>query len=134
MTSPADLDELHQAIKRGDLPALRAYLERGGSIVARDRYGWTPLFMAAKQGHTPMVRMLLHAGADPNQGGAGGFTPLVAAGLSGSAESVDALLDAGADPSVAWGQSLIEVMRQQGRSRIVELLELALARQRGRAV
>jgi ankyrin repeat protein len=77
-----------------------------------------------------MVQALLEAGADPNSGFENGFTPLVAAGLSGSGESVAALLAAGADPCVAYGQPLIEVMRQQGRSNIVELLEAAIARQR----
>jgi ankyrin repeat protein len=133
VTNAADLDELHHAIKRGDLLALRTYLERGGSIVATDRYGWTPLLMAAKQGHTPMVHTLLEAGADPNGGFESGFTPLVAAAISGSRESVEALLAAGADPSVTYGRPLIEIMRQQGRSSIVQLLEVALA-QRGRAV
>jgi hypothetical protein len=113
VTNAADLDELHHAIKRGDLLALRTYLERGGSIVATDRYGWTPLLMAAKQGHTPMVRTLLEAGADPNGGFESGFTPVVAAAISGSRESVEALLAAGADPSVAYGQPLIEIMRKQ---------------------
>ena len=130
MTNTADLDELHHAIKRGDLLALRTYLERGGSLAARDRYGWTPLLMAAKQGHTPMVRTLLQAGADANEDSGSGFTPLVAAGLSGSKESVEALLAAGADPSATWGQPLVELMRQQGRSSIVELLEAAVARKR----
>jgi ankyrin repeat protein len=133
MTNPGDLDDLHGAIKRGDLLALRRYLELGGHVDAPDRDGWTPLLMAAKQGHTPMVRTLLDAGADPNGRGSG-FTPLVAAGLSGSGKSVAALLAAGADPAVAWGQPLVEIMRQYGHSGIVELLEAALAERRGRAV
>jgi uncharacterized protein len=128
------VDELHASIKRGDLLAVRRYLERGGQVETTDQHGWTPLLMAAKEGHTPIVRILLDAGANPNGRSTDGFTPLVAAGLGGSSGSVVALLTAGADPNVAWGQPLVEIMREQGHIRIVELLETALDHRRGRAV
>lgn len=134
MSNTEALDELHAAIKRGDLLSLRRFLEGGGQVDSNDRYGWTPLLMAAKEGHTPMVRTLLEAGADPNGRAADGFTPLVAAGISGSGTSVAALLAAGASPDVAWGKPLIEIMREYGHFAIVELLETALADHRGRAV
>jgi len=125
-----DLDRLHHAIKRGDLVVVREYLRAGGSVSAKDQYGWTPLMMAAKQGDTPIVRLLVEAGADLNESDSIGYTPLAAAAIAGSAETVAYLLDRGADPAVRHGRPLTELLRMygDGRARVLRLIEEALQR------
>ena len=125
-----DLDRLHHAIKRDDVAVVREYLRAGGSVEAKDRYGWTPLMMAAKHGNTPIVRLLVDAGANVNESSSTGYTPLAAAAIAGSAETVAYLLDRGANPAVRYGRPLTEVLRMHGedRTRILILIEEALQR------
>jgi ankyrin repeat protein len=125
-----DLDSLHRAIKRGDVVGVRDYLRAGGSVSAKDRYGWTPILMAAKQGHTPIVRLLVEAGASVNESSSIDYTPLAAAAIAGSSETVAYLLDRGADPRVKYGRPLTELLRMYGEDRavVLRLIEEALQR------
>jgi ankyrin repeat protein len=129
-----ELHGLHRAIKRGDVLAVRQYLRAGGSVTAKDQYGWTPLLMAAKQGHTPIVRLLVEAGADINEVWPYGYTALAAAAFAGSAETVAYLLDRGADPdpNPGGGHPLRQWMRVYGdrRAKILELIDAAIERGR----
>ena len=70
---------LRQAAEIGDVPGLKALLERHADIEARDAGGRTPLMLATLRGQLPAVEALLSAGADANAADAGGITPLQAA-------------------------------------------------------
>lgn len=59
--------QFQEAAARGNVAAVRAYLERGGNPNIRDGYGWSALLWAAGKGHLPVVRLLLNNGANPNQ-------------------------------------------------------------------
>jgi ankyrin repeat protein len=100
-------NELHQLVKRGDIKAVREFLDRPGrekgDVNTFDRAGSTPL-MYAVQGPraTPeLVRLLLDAGANVHQYSKhsfkAGYTVLALALNAGDPRVVALLLDAGAD-------------------------------------
>jgi ankyrin repeat protein len=55
--------DLNRAISAGDFLAVRALIDSGADVSARDEQGSTPLMRAVERGHTPIVRMLIAAGA-----------------------------------------------------------------------
>ena len=57
---------LHYAAKYGKVDRVRALLERGADVNAKDEDDQTPLHWAAQSGHVDCVRALLERGADVN--------------------------------------------------------------------
>lgn len=100
MKADAELGKLHRAIKHGDLPAVRHYLDRGGDVHGTDRDGWSLLLLAAGEGNTPIIRLLLDAGADVNLTWSDWYTHLVAAAMAGSVKAVKLLLERGANTHI----------------------------------
>jgi ankyrin repeat protein len=124
------LDQLHGAIKRGDIVAVREYIRAGGSVSSADDDGWTPLAMAAHSGNTELIRLFLDAGADVNRKGSpkGMDSPLALAAMSGARAAVKLLLARGAKVAAAD----VELARQLGypnRTLILELIEEAKDRE-----
>ena len=68
-----------RAAEMGDLPELKALLEKQADIDSRDAVGRTALMLATLHGQTNAVAVLLAYGADPNAADADGTTPLQAA-------------------------------------------------------
>jgi ankyrin repeat protein len=64
----APVDQLHEAVKRGDVARMRTLLDADRSLAnARsesDARGTYPLHVAAEFGHAPAARVLLDHGAD----------------------------------------------------------------------
>jgi ankyrin repeat protein len=99
----SEVAELHAAVKRGDLPAMRRLLERNPGLAnARsetDARGTFPLHVAAESGQAGAARLLLEYGADvaardlENDAIALGW-----AAFFGRPEVVDILLNAGSEP------------------------------------
>ena len=79
--------------------AIRALLDAGADVNARDDGGETALMKAASD-NVEAVRALLAAGADVSARSKDGETALMKAASGGDAESVRALLSAGADPTL----------------------------------
>ncbi|MGD2153511.1 MAG: TonB family protein [Gemmatimonadales bacterium] len=86
------------AAGEGRVDDVRALLDGGVDVNARNDDGWTPLLYAALGGHPDVVALLLEYGADVNASNDVGWTPLIGAAMSGRAEVVRVLLDHGADP------------------------------------
>lgn len=63
-TMVAGRTPLMLAAFRGDAAAVRALLERGADVNARDKDGDTALMFAAYKGHTEIVSLLLERGAN----------------------------------------------------------------------
>ena len=93
-------DALHLAVKAGDLDGLKAALESGADVDARDGQGWTALMHAANEGYTLLVPPLLEAKADPDVRAPDGATALFMAAVHGHSEIIALLMKAGADTSL----------------------------------
>ena len=59
-------DQLYEAVRKGDVAAVTAALDKGADVNAKFRYGATALFKAADRGNTEVVKVLLDRGADVN--------------------------------------------------------------------
>lgn len=59
-------DALFQAIRAGDMAAVKTALGRGADVNARSEEGDTPLMYAAVYATSSCMKLLLDAGADPN--------------------------------------------------------------------
>ena len=122
-----DISELHNAIKHGDVIAVRRFLDGGGLVGARDVHGRSPLSMAATEGDTAIIRELLDRGADVNERWPGYDTPLVLAAMSGSLPAVELLLARGAKTD-ADGVPVPELLNRLGyghEGKIIIAIELA---------
>lgn len=57
-------DQLYEAVRKGDVAATTAALDRGADVNAKFRYGATALFKAAERGYVEIAKLLLDRGAD----------------------------------------------------------------------
>ena len=74
-------------------------------VMARSKWGLTPLHYAAKVSNLANIRVLLDAGADVRARAEGGATPSHEAAYSGTPANIQVLLAAGADAKTtneAW--------------------------------
>lgn len=89
-----------EAVTRGDVLTVRALLERGVAVDARDRYGQTALMLAAHAGHHQVVESLIAHSANLNVTAKFGLSALMLAVVAGHPEVARLLADAGADRSL----------------------------------
>jgi len=59
-------DQLFEAVRKGDVAAVTAALDKGADVNAKFRYGTTALFKAAERGNVEVAKVLLDRGADVN--------------------------------------------------------------------
>ncbi|MDC0431848.1 ankyrin repeat domain-containing protein, partial [Paracoccaceae bacterium] len=79
---------------------IQALLDADADVMARDKYGSTPLHTGAASVYSSFsasIPVFLAAGADVTAQSLTGNTPLHSAASSGTPEVIQALLDAGAD-------------------------------------
>ena len=57
-------DQMWEAVRRSDVAAVTALLDKGADVNAKFRYGATALFKAAERGNPDIVKLLLARGAD----------------------------------------------------------------------
>jgi ankyrin repeat protein len=81
--NPMQLMPLHSAASARNLPAVRALLDHGAPVNAKQQQGWAPLHAAAQNGDAEMYRFLVSRGADPNQPNDDGVTAAQLAKKSG---------------------------------------------------
>ena len=89
-----------EAVKSGDIDAVKWLIAVGADVNATDNVGNTALISAAAEGYSAIVEMLLKAGADVDAQtlhGYRGWSALMYAAREGHADIVRLLLDAGAD-------------------------------------
>ena len=115
-------EDLWDAVRRGDAPAVKSLLDRGADVNARGRYQMTPLFKAAERGDAGIVRLLLERGADVTiKDTFYGATPLTWALDKSHVEVVRALIEKGV-PGVE------DVLAQGAGAGNAELVKIALAK------
>src|SRR5262245_39802599 len=88
------------AIRDGDVDALRLLIAGGADIDARDRHAQTGLMIAARDEKVDVVCVLIDAGADLNHRAKFGLTALMLAVINRHRRIVTLLVDAGADKEV----------------------------------
>jgi len=76
LATTAFADPIHVAAAAGDLAAIRAELDKGVDVNAKDNEGRTPLHYAAKYATKQVVELLIPNGADVNAKDEDGWTPL----------------------------------------------------------
>ena len=91
---------LADAAQRGEWGLVRALVEQGADVTARQGDGATALHWAAYWDEVELADLLIRAGADVNAANDLGVTPLWAAAENGNAAMARRLLDAGADSNV----------------------------------
>ena len=124
-------DALHRAVLAGDIDGLKAALETGVEVNARDGRGWTALMHAANKGYKLMVGPLLNAKADLDVQAADGATALFMAAVQGHSEIIELLVKAGADMFMRGpkGKTAVDVARGRYGD-----AEVARKKDEGRAV
>jgi len=115
---------LVEAVKSGDIQALRTLVSRKADVNQRAADGATPLHWAAHYEQLAAVDVLLRAGAKPDNVNALSVTPLWIAADLGSSAIVARLLAAGADPNVApqTGGTALMLASRNGDVSSVKLL------------
>lgn len=113
-----------EAARTGDLPALRALLQKKVDVNAADADGSTALHWAAYRDDPACADLLLRAGAKVNASTDLGATPLWLASQNGSSAMVTKLLAAGADPNAALlsGETALMVGARSGYPDVAEWL------------
>jgi ankyrin repeat protein len=85
------------AARKGDVAAVKAFLDKGIDVNAKTHYGATALAYACDKGHTELVKLLLERGADPNvRDTFYNATPMSWAAPKGYTEIVKSLIEKGA--------------------------------------
>ena len=94
--------DLREAIRQGNLEAVRSAIASGADVNATDQLGAAPLLDAVWNGQTEVVKMLLDAGAQVNGiHREAGSTPLFYAAMKNNAAMAQLLLDRGANARAA---------------------------------
>ena len=101
-------DALIQAVRTENVQAMRALIERGANVSAKDTGGNTLLHSAAENWAVECIKVLLSNGADVNARNVDGKTPFMVAGNIPKALGI--LLDAGADMNARDNQGRTALM------------------------
>lgn len=97
MTRTADDQRLLDAARAGNAAEVRAALDAGARVEARDSELRTPLLLAATGDHVEAARVLVAAGADVDAQDHRADSPWLVTGVTGSVAMLHVLLPAGPD-------------------------------------
>ena len=101
-SKPPDIS-IREAVKTGNIEAVKQHLDAGADVNAKGKYGRTPLHYAATRGLKKIIELLIARGADVNTkievGDYKGQTPLDGATQWNHPETADLLRKHGAKTS-----------------------------------
>ena len=96
--NPVAAAEIHEAVKSGDVAAVKALLDKTPALVnLKDESGQTPLHLAAQGQNPAMVPLLVDRGADVKATDNRGISPLHVLASRGDLAAMTVLIDKGAD-------------------------------------
>ena len=107
---------LFDAVKKGDIEAVRKHLDAGADVNTKDEDGYTLLTVAVAYGSKEIVELLIFNGVDVNAKNDGGSTPLNIATAQGHKEIVELLIFNGVD---------VNAFDPQVREKSIEIYEVA---------
>lgn len=115
---------LIDAVKAGDVQAVRTLLKQRANVNAAEADGMTALHWAARANAMDTVQLLLSSGANAKAANRYGVTPLSLAATNGNAAVIDALIKAGADPntSLPEGETVLMTAARTGNPAAVKAL------------
>ena len=115
---------LIEAIKGGEVKAVRVLLQQRIDVNAAERDGSTALHWAVHRNDLDTVDLLIRADANVRAMTRYGVTPLWLACINGNAPIVERLLDAGADPNttMAEGDTALMTAARSGNADVVKAL------------
>jgi ankyrin repeat protein len=124
---PAREATLVEAVKGGDMAAVRTLLAARVDVNAAEGDGTTPLHWAVNRDDLPTVDLLIRAGANVQAANRYGVTPLRLACINGNGAIVERLLRAGADPDTAMpdGETALMTAARTGRADAIRALVAA---------
>ena len=113
-----------EAVKSGEMAALRSLLQQGTDVNVADTDGTTALHWAAHRDDVEAVELLIRTGADVKATNRYGVAPLSLAAANGSAAVVERLLKAGADANttMAGGETALMTAARTGRVDAINVL------------
>ena len=123
-TAKAPDISIHDAVREGNIEAIKQHIAAGVDVNAKANDGWTPLHGAARWKHKEIIELLIAAGADVNAKEEGGVTSLLYAAMDGHKEIAELLITAGADVNakVGGGKTPLHGAASNGFKEIAELL------------
>ena len=115
---------LIDAVRRGDVVAVRALLDQTADVDAPAADGATALLWAVHEQRLAIVELLLDAGADVTATNRYGVGSASLAAENGNAATLERLLDAGVDPETTMpgGETLLMTAARTGDSDTVRVL------------
>ena len=117
---------LVEAAKRADAAAVRALLQTGADVNAREVDGTTGLHWAVYHDDPALVDVLVRAGAKAGAKNRYGVTPLWLATINGNTAIVERLLDAGADARAARADNDETTLMIAARAGHVDVMKVLL--------
>ena len=114
---------IHWAACAGDLEKVKAFIEEGTDIDAKDKSGETPLFYAVRADNSDVAKFLIAKGANVNAKDSSGNTPLHFAPERAKNDVVELLIAKGADINAKSnnGETPLHAAIYFGRRKIAEL-------------
>jgi len=117
--------EIHQAVVRGDLEAVKTLIEKEPACIhSKDQEGNTPLYYAAGGSSQEIVKLLIQKGAHINDANLEGVIPMHVAAYAGRVPIAELLIEAGADINArnTFGDTPLHWAVFYGRKELVDLL------------
>ena len=124
MGVPFRINNFITLASKGNLQAIRLFLEAGVNINARNRKGESALTMAAREGNRAIAWALMVKGANINQTNKFRNSPLIIASYYGHLKTVQALLERGAEVNLKnrKGDTALTFAASNGHRELVKLL------------
>lgn len=100
-----DIPSIHVAAQLGDMDKVKALLEEGADVNAKDENGMTPLLLAISNKQVDLAKFLIEKGADINLADRQGVVPLFRALWNKDLDMLELLLKKGADVNTKHAKS-----------------------------